>query len=126
MCAIDALGIPAMLGSDATISSTDPITGKVIHIRLAGGRAEWEPASAVVFYGARPEKGPSASVCCGYLRFFATSAGAREFAEAHPEAEGEILDQDAAQRLGEEIFGPLLAESAASVADGSGPAGVGP
>jgi hypothetical protein len=48
-------------------------------------------------------------VCCGYLRFFATTASAQTFADAHPEAQGEILDQDAAQRLGEEIFGPLPA-----------------
>jgi hypothetical protein len=120
MCAIDALGIPAMLGVDALITSTDPITGQAIRIQLTSGRAHWEPASAVVFYGARPEKGPSASVCCGYLRFFATAASAQEFAEAHPEATGEIMGPDAAQRLGEEIFGMLLAEPAASVADGTG------
>ena len=112
MCAIDALGIPAMLDSDAVITSTDPTTGQAIRVRFTGGIATWEPPSAVVFYGARPETGPSAAVCCGYLRFFATAASAQTFADAHPEARGEILDQDAAQRLGEEIFGPSLAPGA--------------
>jgi hypothetical protein len=123
MCAIDALGIPAMLGSDAVITSTDPITGQAIRIRFTDGTAQWEPASAVVFYGARPEKGPSASVCCGYLRFFATTASAQEFAEAHPEAKGEVMGPDAARRLGEEVFGQLLAEPAAPVTDATAPAG---
>jgi hypothetical protein len=108
MCAIDALGIPAMLGLDALITSTDPVTGAPIRVRFTDGAAAWEPGSAAVFYGARPEAGPSASVCCGYLRFFASRESAGQFAAGHPEAEGTILDQQAAQRLGEEIFGPLL------------------
>lgn len=108
MCAIDALGIPAMLGLDALITSADPVTGSPVRVRFTDGAAAWEPGSAVVFYGARPEAGPSASVCCGYLRFLASRESAGQFAAAHPEAEGTILDQQAAQRLGEEIFGPLL------------------
>lgn len=43
---------------------------------FAGGTASWEPAGAVAFYGARPGSGPSAEVCCGYLRFFASRATA--------------------------------------------------
>jgi hypothetical protein len=108
MCAIDALGIPAMLGLDALITSADPVTGAPIRVRFTGGAAAWEPGSATVFYGARSEAGPSASVCCGYLRFFASRESAEQFAARHPEAEGTILGQQAAQRLGEEIFGALL------------------
>jgi hypothetical protein len=111
MCAIDALGIPAMLDADAVIDASDPVSGDAVRVRCTGGAAAWEPASAVVFYGARPEAGPAAAVCCGYLRFFATRATAQAFAAAHPEADGTVLDQDAAQRLGAEIFGALLTAS---------------
>jgi hypothetical protein len=109
MCAIDALGIPAMLGTDAVITSADPVTGEPVRVTFAGGTASWEPAGAVAFYGARPGPGPSAEVCCGYLRFFASRATARQFAAARPEAGGTILDQGSARELGEQVFGEMLA-----------------
>jgi hypothetical protein len=112
MCAIDALGIPSMLRSDAVIEAADPVTGEAVRVAFRGGSAQWQPASAVVFYGARAEAGPSAAVCCGYLRFFAARESAEAFAAAHPEATGRILAQDEARVLGEEIFGPCLAASA--------------
>lgn len=112
MCAIDALGIPAMLGTDAVIDAADPVSGEAIRVTVTGGAARWEPTSAVVFYGARAEPGPSAAVCCGYLRFFAARESAERFAAQHPEATGRVLDQDEAHALGEEIFGPMLATDA--------------
>ena len=63
MCAIDALGIPAMLRHRRADHLDDPVTG--------------------------------------YLRFFASRESAEQFVAGHPEAEGTILDQQAAQRLGE-------------------------
>lgn len=38
MCAIDALGIPAMLGRDAVIASADPVTGETITVTSANGQ----------------------------------------------------------------------------------------
>jgi hypothetical protein len=112
MCAIDALGISAMLGTDAVIDATDPVSGEPIRVAVTGGAARWEPASAVVLYGARAEAGPSAAVCCGYLRFFATRTSAEAFAARHLEASGRILDQHEAHALGTEIFGRLLESDA--------------
>ena len=109
MCAIDALGIAAMLGSDTVIDSADPVSGEPVRVAFADGTATWQPQSTVVFYGARDGGGPSAAVCCGYLRFFATRENAEAFAARHPEADGRILGQQEARALGEEIFGPLLA-----------------
>ena len=109
MCAIDALGIAAMLGSDTVIDAADPVSGEPVRVTFAGGTARWNPQSTVVFYGARAGSGPSAAVCCGYLRFFATRENAEAFAGRHPEAPGRILGQQEARALGEEIFGPLLA-----------------
>ena len=55
MCAIDALGIAAMLGKTVTISSSEPGTGAPVTVTVpaAGGAAVWEPGTAVVFYGQR-------------------------------------------------------------------------
>ncbi|MFE2304662.1 organomercurial lyase [Streptomyces sp. NPDC059411] len=61
MCAIDALGIPAMLGQDAVISSTDPVSGEPVTVTSTTGTSQWEPASAVVFVGQRPGGGPAAA-----------------------------------------------------------------
>jgi Alkylmercury lyase len=81
-----------MLGCDAVIIAADPVSGDPVQVRFTSGVAAWQPADAVVFNRTRPESGPAASVCCGYLRFFATRATAGQFAAAHPEAGGTILD----------------------------------
>ncbi|MGW3353416.1 alkylmercury lyase family protein [Nonomuraea rubra] len=128
MCAIDALGIAAMLGRDVHVTSADPLDGRPVTVEVhAGGQARWTPAGAVVFAGqqatcdscppapapraASLSAGPAAAaaeVCCGYVNFFAGPAGARAWAEDHPHVHGQVLDQAVALRLGVAIFGPLL------------------
>ncbi len=108
MCAIDALGIPAMLGTDAVITSTDPVTGENVRVEFTDGKAVWQPSTAVVYYGARPGNGPAAAVCCGYLRFFTTRATAEQWTGRQADLTGAVLDQAEAERLGADIFGPLL------------------
>lgn len=58
MCAIDALGIPAMLDADVVISSTDPVTGSPVTVTTQEKVTTWEPESAMVFVGQRPGGGP--------------------------------------------------------------------
>ncbi|WP_327256459.1 organomercurial lyase [Streptomyces sp. NBC_01244] len=54
MCAIDALGVSAMLdGQDARISSCDPVNGEPVTVTFADGATLWEPEDAVVFIGRR-------------------------------------------------------------------------
>jgi Alkylmercury lyase len=108
MCAIDALGIPAMLGTDAVITSSDPLTGEPVTVTFTGGRASWDPPGAVVFDGCTNCDGPAEQVACGYLNFFASPAGAREWADRHPEVTGRVLDQARAETLGAQTFGSLL------------------
>ena len=108
MCAIDALGIPAMLHADAVITSSDPLTAAPVTITVAAGKASWDPAGAVAFSGCAPGGGPAERTCCGYLNFFAGPASAREWASQHAEVTGAVLDQAAAQALGAEVFGQLL------------------
>ncbi|WP_260868127.1 alkylmercury lyase family protein [Streptomyces sp. SLBN-134] len=107
MCAVDALGIPAVLGQDAVISSTDPVTG--VPVTSANGTMRWEPASAVVFVGQRPGGGPAASDCCDALNFFTTPANAHAGTSQHPDVPGRVVDQSEAERIGRQTFGPLLA-----------------
>ncbi|MGH3763913.1 MAG: organomercurial lyase [Pseudonocardiaceae bacterium] len=53
MCAIDAVGIPAMLSGEAVITTAEPVSGAPITVTVTGGRFVWDPASAVVFVGVR-------------------------------------------------------------------------
>ena len=108
MCAIDALGIPAMLGQDAVISSTDPMSGDPITITSTIGTVRWEPTSAVVFIGHRPGGGPAATACCDALNFFTDAANARAWTSRHPEVPGRIVGQSDAEQIGRQTFGSLL------------------
>jgi alkylmercury lyase-like protein len=123
MCAIDALGMAAMLGTGVTITSADPHTGEPVTVAVwaDGKTAAWQPSDAVVFDGrliSGEARGPGASAraaaaeaCCGYMNFFGTRASAVAWGAAHPGITGEILGQDAAVRLGVDIFGNLLSEA---------------
>ncbi len=110
MCAIDALGVSAMTGLPVVIESADPSTGEPVTVNVDGASSSWNPATAVVYVGRTGEgcAGPSASVCCGYMNFFATRAAATAWAASHPEITGGILDQARALQTGIGIFGDLL------------------
>lgn len=110
MCAIDALGISAMLGQDVTVSSSDPIDGQPVTVSFVNGAARWEPAGAVVFVGRRESEGPAAAVCCDALNFFSGLTPAEQWKSANPEVRGEIVSQARAIEIGHQTFGPLLEE----------------
>ncbi|MDT9687418.1 alkylmercury lyase family protein [Streptomyces sp. P9(2023)] len=109
MCAVDALGISAMLdGQDVRISSSDPVSGEPVTVTFIDGNPLWEPADAVVFIGRREGNGPAAEVCCDALNFFTDRDSAEQWRRAHPEVIGQIVDQDHAVQIGQQTFGPLL------------------
>ncbi|QNA77784.1 alkylmercury lyase [Streptomyces sp. So13.3] len=108
MCAVDALGIAAMLGRDTVISSQDPVTGAPVTVTSVNGATQWEPRGAVVFIGRRDGSGPAAALCCDALNFFAGEASARTWAKEHPDVPGHIVAQDEAEDIGRQTFGPLL------------------
>ncbi|MFC7845802.1 alkylmercury lyase family protein [Streptomyces sp. NPDC057382] len=110
MCAIDALGVAAMLQQDITVTSCDPIDGRPVTVSFTDGTARWEPGEAVVFVGQRDQAGPAATVCCDALNFFADPTTAAEWARHHPEVHGRITGQAEALRIAEQTFGPLLAQ----------------
>jgi hypothetical protein len=110
MCAIDALGVAAMLGTSVLISSADPVTAEPIAVTVDGGRSDWRPATAVVFVGRMAGQcaGPSAAICCSYINFFASRPAAAAWARTRPGVDGGILSQARALDVGEQIFGQLL------------------
>jgi len=109
MCAIDALGMSAMLGRPVTITAAELGTGRVITVHANGDRARWDPQTTVVFAGSAGDaRGPSADSACGYINFFATARAARAWARRHREVAGRLLTQDAALRSGVAQFGTLL------------------
>ncbi|WP_329579885.1 alkylmercury lyase family protein [Streptomyces sp. NBC_01361] len=108
MCAIDALGISAMLDADTVISSADPVTGERVTVTSEDGQTMWEPASAVVFVGRRSCSGPAAEVCCDTLNFFTRASSAAAWIEQHPDVDGRIVSRDRAEEIGRTAFGPLL------------------
>jgi hypothetical protein len=110
MCAIDALGVSAMLGRPVTITASEPDTGRAITVTVDAGQARWAPRTAVVFAGDAGDAGcPSVDRCCGYISFFTTRRAARAWARRHPEITGTVLRRDAALHFGIEAFGALLA-----------------
>jgi Alkylmercury lyase len=110
MCAIDALGISAMVGLPVVIESADRSTGEPITVNVDGIDSTWDPATAVVYVGRTGDgcDGPSASVCCGYMNFFTCRAAAAAWAASHPKITGGILSQGRALQVGISIFGQLL------------------
>ena len=110
MCAIDALGIPPMLGTDAVITSADPVTGEPVTITFRGATVSWDPAGAVVFAGRTGCDGPAEQVSCGYLNFFTDPATAQQWASQHPEISGSVLDHARAEALAAQTFASLLSD----------------
>jgi hypothetical protein len=108
MCAIDALGIPFMLGVDAVVRSIDPMTGETIRINVREGTATWEPVTACMFAGCVEGDGPVSQTLCPTINFFVSPASAEAYAAAHPEITGQVLAQAAAVRSGRCSFGELL------------------
>jgi hypothetical protein len=108
MCGIDALGIPAMLGRDVCIETTDPTTGDQIIVTTDNGRTTWNPQDAVAFVGAHASRGPSADCCCEYLNLFANQATAAAWSAANANIPGQILSQTEAEELASTLFGALL------------------
>ena len=110
MCAIDALGISAMVGHPVVIESADPSTGAPVTVNVDGASSTWDPPTAVVFVGRTDSEcaRPSASVCCGYMNFFASRAAADAWAASHPQITGGVLSQERALEVGIGIFGHLL------------------
>jgi Alkylmercury lyase len=123
MCAIDALGIGDMLGTDVTITSADPGSGEPIRVEVRDGQAAWQPDTTVVFVGSDATALAAAEACCppdgdcvvaaedrccGVMNFFTSRDSAQSWLADHRQVTGVMLTQGQALRLGVDIFGRLL------------------
>jgi alkylmercury lyase len=111
MCAIDALGIPAMTDHDGRITATDPHDDTPVEVSVRGRTWTWSPPEAVVVYGRATDCGTGCTsweVMCPHTTFHTSRSSAQAYLTARSGIDGEILSQQAAIELGREIFGPLL------------------
>lgn len=107
-CAIDALGIPAMVGMDATVVGRDPDRETEIRVALGpDGDPSAEPPDAVVL-AAGVGNGTTACCACPFINFFPSSASAEAYQVAHPELDGSQLSVEEATVAGRVLFGGLL------------------
>jgi hypothetical protein len=109
MCAIDALGIPAMTGESAEIRSPDPSTGASIEISLGPiGAGEWRPAQAMVVLACGRAGEPSATCMCPGTNFVASPASGQALLATLPACSATLLSLPEAIELGREAFSELL------------------
>ncbi|WP_136245634.1 alkylmercury lyase family protein [Mycobacterium intracellulare] len=109
MCAIDALGVPLMTGTDVVIDSADPDSGAPVRIQRRGNEWTWQPAIAVVVIGRTDCCGTLASTACQSITFHADSEHAQAHLGNRPDLIGFIVGQADAIALADQVFGSLLA-----------------
>jgi len=113
LCAIDALGVAGMFGTDITVSSPCRHCGKALYMKTtAEGRALYSvvPTSTVVWYDFAYD-GSAATSCCPAIQFFCSNEDLQKWLNARtPRREGICLTVDEALEVGRAIFGPVLVE----------------
>lgn len=110
-CAIDALGIAAMLDRDVDVESLDPLTGEPVTASSRAGRWAWRPIEAVVFVGSSGS-GRLTETCCPVINFFTSSDHALAYQSAHA-LDGVVLALSDAVEAGALVFGDLLRNQSA-------------
>lgn len=107
MCAIDALGIPYMLGTMAHVASLCAHCGEPIHIDLSGGAIDASNGcEAVVFVSLSP-CGNAATSLCKDTRFFSSPTHFQVWREQN-KVEGAVLSMSEAMYVAKGIFEELL------------------
>ncbi len=113
MCAIDALGTGAMLGTDVVIESACRSCGTPIRVETrdkGAGLAAHSPRSAVVWTGIQYADRCAADSLCTVMAFFCSDAHLKSWREGQKSrANGFRLSMDEGLQMGRAIFMPLLA-----------------
>jgi len=111
LCAIDALGVAAMLQMDIPISSSCHQCGEAVQVVTAEkGKAlkSLMPVNAVVWYDFAYD-GSAATSCCPAITFFCSDEHRRRWLQAQaPPRTGVDLAMNEALQVGQAIFGPVL------------------
>lgn len=111
MCAIDALGLPAMAGRGGRITSADPAAGTPVEVTVRDGAWSWTPPGTVVVAARSADCGTdcgSFEVMCPHTGFHVSRLSALAWLASRGGLEAEILDQEAAIECGRLNFGTLL------------------
>jgi len=109
-CAVDALGMAAMLGRDVDVQSRDAVTGEAVTAISRAGHWTWQPVDAVVFVGSSGQ-GRLTETCCPVINFFTASDHARAYQRTHT-LDGVVLTLSDAIQAGTLVFGDLLHQPA--------------
>lgn len=110
MCALDALGILLMAGSDGTVISADPDTGVPIRVSRSGERWQWEPEGTVMLLAFTDTGRASAEGLCPQIDFHTDAQCAEAHLVKDDRLAGQAVDQATALELADRIFGGLLDE----------------
>ncbi len=113
MCAVDALGVGAMLGRDTEVVSACRHCRAAITVATSGAGTALTtvaPAGTLVWSGGRTGAGCAADTLCTVIAFFCSPAHLKAWCSAdHPHGPGYRLSLDEALQVGRAIFGPTLA-----------------
>ena len=116
VCAIDALGVAAMFGTDVVIESSCRTCGGGIEISTAQGGKSLSyarPVNAVVWYDLA-YSGCAEASCCGSIAFFCSEAELQPWVSAQtPQRTRYRLTLDDALEVGRALFEPVLAATTA-------------
>lgn len=108
-CAIDALGLPFMLGRDLSITSSCVACGKAIAITVRDQIiVAYSPSETLVWAGTIQREGPVAASACPAINFFCSAAHVEEWLQSQPNAVGSVISLGEALYVGKAIFQPLL------------------
>ena len=115
LCAIDALGIPAMLQEEATISSRCAHCGSPVEIQARPEQLTRRvPFETVVWFPiSEDDCCHVAQSRCPNISFFCASHHLEAWCKVNGQADGIVLSLLEAFEAGREIFGLLLAEPSA-------------
>lgn len=120
LCAIDALGVAGMYGTDIAISSLCHHCGASVHVETAlEGKAlrSVTPNGAVVWYDFAYDANAATS-CCPAIAFFCSDEHLRQWVnDQRPRRDGLGMTMDEALEVGRAIFGPVLVESSLALDD---------
>jgi len=108
MCAIDALGIPFMLNTDASISSTCAHCGRDMSVSIAGGKIATNSDEMVVVYTAPQTKCCAATEQCPFINFFCSPVHAQVWQSSYPHLKMETITLLEAVKRSKAGFGNLI------------------
>jgi hypothetical protein len=108
MCAVDALGMPFMLDTDATIYSECANCGKEVSVSIATGKVVSASNGLTVVYTPPKSECCSATDQCPFINFFCSLAHAQGWQENHPNLIMKIWDLPEALAYGKTVFENLL------------------